>query len=122
MNELRVFFGHSIAHTDTEVDAMASTLLAQMQRAWPDQRVSVTTGKTDWLNRIAVAGTWEDWAREVCVNRADGEPRYHAVVVPVGQYGVGRAIESVVRTAWQRKVPVYQWHEVDHTVSRWESA
>lgn len=108
----RVFFGHSINVDFDDVEPLRARCEALMRAAWPERHVVLTAGRDDWNDRMMVLGDWDAWVREVSQGKmADGTPRYHAIVVPVAQFDMGRATLRIVQTALAAGRDVYRWHE-----------
>jgi hypothetical protein len=108
----RVFLGHSIQTDFDDVEILRARCERLMQDAWPQRRVYVTAGRDDWNDRMMVLGDWDAWAHEVAMGKmADGSPRYHAIVVPVATYPVGRATRRIVDMALSAGREVFKWDE-----------
>ncbi len=112
--ELRILYLHPKswpeAYLAERTQGLANTLKYLRDQARVTTPILLVTGKQDWDETMAGrtgSKAWDQWISYTATGtRADGEPRYHAYVLPYGPVGNGSA--RLVTAALQGRKSVYQ--------------
>lgn len=97
--EIRIFLAHSIQTSDEDIDAMVQQVAEIFRVKAPNVTPNVVAGRDDYNKRFRSAGGWGGWGRSITGNLLDGQPRYHAIVVPAACGNPGRATQQIIKRA-----------------------
>lgn len=104
---MRLFLAHPKAWEDSRIDDAVQVIQKLCAPLYPDQAVSVISGRDDFVIRGQQLG-WKHWCESVAKGFGpDGQPRFDVFVIPPGD--VGKATADMVRMAVEAAKPVVQW-------------
>lgn len=103
---MRVFVAHKRQLSSVAVDALQEAIEGAICSKGVE--TTVVTGRDHFADNAQALGGWQAWQQEVAAGSAlDGEPLFHAIVVP--DAAVGRATAGIVRAALEAGRPVLFW-------------